>query len=198
MRRVVLADGRVPRFPDPATPSMRSLFPERGDDPRAFVVVNAGPAAGAAGLFDADTAAPPRALRAKLRPADIPGLPAAARYAVWDGRSRPRLVAPDAAFALSSAPRDRFAIANVAPVLDGRFAAFGLADLLVPAVAVERAEETPDGFRVRLAGGGRFAAWCAARPAAVRDGRKDVPFSWDPAARLLFADVRSRDVSVRV
>ena len=198
VRRVVLADGRVPRFPDPATPSMRSLFPERGDDPRAFVVVNAGPAAGAAGLFDADTAAPPRALRAKLRPADIPGLPAAARYAVWDGRSRPRLVAPDAAFALSSAPRDRFAIANVAPVLDGRFAAFGLADLLVPAVAVERAEETPDGFRVRLAGGGRFAAWCAARPAAVRDGRKDVPFSWDPAARLLFADVRSRDVSVRV
>ena len=51
------------------------------------------------------------------------------------------------------------------------------------------AEETPEGFRVRLAGGGRFAAWCAARPAAVRIGKKDVPFSWDPAARLLLADV---------
>ena len=55
--------------------------------------------------------------------------------------------------------------------------------------AVSVAEETPEGFRVRLAGGGRFAAWCAARPAAVRVGKKDVPFSWDPATRLLLADV---------
>lgn len=189
LRRVALADGRVPRFPDPATPSLRSLFPEPGDDPRAFVVVNAGPAAGAAGLFDADTAAPAKTVRAKVRPSDIPGLPAAARYAAWDGRSRPRLVAPGGAIPLSAGPRDRFAIASVAPVLGGRFAAFGLADLLAPAAAVSVAEETPEGFRVRLAGGGRFAAWCAARPAAVRIGKKDVPFSWDPAARLLLADV---------
>jgi len=197
LRRVALADGRVPRFPDPATPSLRSLFPEPGDDPRAFVVVNAGPAAGAAGLFDADTGAPARTVRAKVRPADIPGLPAAARYAVWDGRSRPRLVAPGAAFALSTGPRDRFAIATVAPVLGGRFAAFGLANLLAPAATVLSATAASDGsLSVRLAGGGRFAAWCAARPASVRTGRKDVPFSWDPATGLLLADVPSARLSV--
>ena len=72
--------------------------------------------------------------------------------------------------------------------LGGRFAAFGLADLLVPATAVLAAEETPDGgFAVKLAGGDRFAAWCAARPAAVRAGRKAVDFEWDPATRLLLA-----------
>ena len=189
LRRVSLPDGRVPRFPDPATPALRSVFPEPGDDPRAFVVVNAGPAAGCAGLFDADTAAPPRAVRAKVRPADVPGLPDAPRYAAWDGRARPRLLARDAALALSTGPRDRFAIATFAPVLGGRFAAFGLAGLLAPAAAVRSAEEAPESFRVRLAGGGRFAAWCASRPAALRAGRKDVPFSWDPATGLLLADV---------
>ncbi len=191
LRRVALPDGRVPRFPDPATPALRSLFPEPGDDPRAFVVVNAGPAAGAAGLFDADTAAPARAVRAKVRPADVPGLPAAARYAVWDGRSRPRLVAPDGAVALAAAPRDRFAIATVAPVLGGRFAAFGLADMLAPAAAVLGADAAADGsFAVRLAGGGRFAAWCAARPGRVAlASGADVPFAWDPATGLLVADI---------
>ena len=190
LRRVALPDGRVPRFPDPATPSLRSLFPEPGDDPRAFVVVNAGPAAGAAGLFDADTAAPARAVRAKVRPADVPGLPAAARYAVWDGRSRPRLVAPDAAVPLSTGPRDRYAIATFAPVLGGRFAAFGLANLLVPGAALKGAEETPNGFSVRLAGPGRFAAWCADRPArTILDGKRPLPFEYDPRTRLLFVDV---------
>ena len=197
LRRVALADGRVPRFPDPATPSLRSLFPEPGDDPRAFVVVNAGPAAGAAGLFDAETAAPARAVRAKVRPADIPGLPAAARYAVWDGRSRPRLVAPESVFALSAASRDRFAIATVSPVLGGRFAAFGLADMLVPAATVLEAAAHADGvFAVRLAGPGRFAAWCASRPASLRSGWKDVPFSWDRATGLLLADVPAGRISV--
>ena len=192
LRRVALPDGRVPRFPEPATPSPRSLFPEPGDDPRAFVVVNAGPAAGAAGLFDADTAAPARAVRAKVRPADIPGLPAAARYAVWDGRSRPRLVARGAAFALSAA-RDRFAIATVSPVLGGRFAAFGLANLLAPGAALTDAEETSGGsFAVRLAGPGRFAAWCRERPrevAFLSGGRGAITFAWDSASRLLVADV---------
>ena len=190
LRRVALPDGRVPRFPGPATPSLRSLFPEPDDDPRAFVVVNAGPAAGAAGLFDAETGSPARVVRAKVRPADIPGLPAAARYAVWDGRSRPRLVASGAAFALSTGPRDRFAIANVAPVLAGRFAAFGLADLLAPAATVLSATAAADGsFAVRLAGPGRFAAWCADRPArAMLDGRP-LPFEYDPRTRLLFVDV---------
>ena len=201
LRRVALPDGRVPRFPAPATPSLRSLFPEPGDDPRAFVVVNAGPAAGAAGLFDTDTGAPARTVRATVRPADIPGLPAAARYAVWDGRSRPRLVAPGAAVALSAAPRDRFALATVAPVLGGRFAAFGLANILAPAAAVLAAAETPDGaFAVRLAGPGRFAAWCAARPASLRAGGKALPFSWDPATGLLLTDVTgpSKGASVSI
>lgn len=190
LRRVALPDGRVPRFPDPATPSLRSLFPEPGDDPRAFVVVNAGPAAGAAGLFDADTAAPARTVRATFRPSDIPGLPAAARYAVWDGRSRPRLVAPGAAVALSTGPRDRFALATVAPVLGGRFAAFGLADLLAPGATVLAATAATGAAEVRLAGGGRFAAWCREKPheVALAAGGA-IPFAWDPATKLLLADV---------
>ena len=188
--RVALPDGRVPRFPDPATPSLRSLFPEAGDDPRAFVVVNAGPAAGAAGLFDADTAAPARTVRAKVRPADIPGLPVAARYAVWDGRSRPRLVAPDAAAALSTGSRARFAVATVAPVLDGRFAAFGLADFLAPGATVLAATAASGAAEIRLAGGGRFAAWCREKPRGVAlAGGGAITFAWDPATKLLLADV---------
>ena len=45
------------------------------------------------------------------------------------------------------------------------------------------------GLAVRLAGPGRFAAWCARRPASLRAGRKDVPFAWDPATGLLLADI---------
>ena len=189
IRRACFADGRVPRFPDPATPAVRSLFPEPGDDPRAFVVVNAGPAAGCAGLFDADTAAPPRAVRAKLRPCDVPGLPAAARYAVWDGRARPRFAAPAAAVALAAGRAERFAVATFAPVLGGRFAAFGLENLYAPAAALLAAGLDGDTVAVRIAGGGRFAAWSAARPVAVRAGRKAVPFTWNPATGLLRADV---------
>ena len=84
-----------------------------------------------------------------------------------------------------------------APVLGDRFAALGLANLLAPAATVLSATAASDGsFAVRLAGGGRFAAWCAARPASVRAGRKDVPFSWDPATGLLLADATAARLSV--
>ena len=102
----------------------------------------------------------------------------------------PRLLAREGALALSTGPRDRFAIATFAPVLGGRFAAFGLANLLVSAAALQGAEETPDGFSVRLAGPGRFAAWCADRPARATLGkRKTLPFQYDPKTHLLSVDV---------
>lgn len=193
LRRVSLPDGRVPRFPDPATPALRSLFPEPGDDSRAFVVANAGPAAGCAGLFDASTAEPARPVRAAVAPADLPGLPRAARYAALLPGGGVRLAGRRAAVPLETGA-ERFAVATFAPVLGGRFAAFGSADLLAPAAALESVGETPEGFLARLAGPGRFAAWCAARPDAVagEDGAP-LPFEWDGATGLLLADVPAPD-----
>ena len=197
LRRVAFPDGRVPRFPQPATPALRSLFPEAGDDPRAFVVVNANACAGCAALFDAATGEPLRAVRATIRPSDIPGVPDAERYAVWNGRGTPRLVAPDGAVVLSSGRR-RFSVVTVAPVRDGRFAAFGLAGLHAPAAALESVRPVRGGYAVRLSGGGRFAAWCASPPKRVLAGRREIPFSHDTRTGLLFADVTTRTLTVRL
>ena len=190
LRRVALPDGRVPRFPNPATPSLRSLFPEPGDDPRAFVVVNSGVFSGAAGLFDTDTAAPARPVRADVRPADVPGLPTAPRFAALLPDGSVRLVDRDASLPLQTGD-NRFALVTFAPVFDDRFAAFGLANLLAPGAAVEEVSATASGFVVRLAGPGRFAAWCREKPRDISflsGGKGPLPFSWDPATGLLLAE----------
>ena len=101
------------------------------------------------------------------------------RYAVWDGRGMPRLVAPDGTVALSTG-RHRFSIATVAPVWNGRFAAFGLAELHTPAAALESVRPVCGGYAVCLTGGGCFAAWCASPPKRVLAGRMEIPFASPP------------------
>ena len=103
------------------------------------------------------------------------------RYAVWDGRGMPRLVAPDGTVALSTG-RHRFSIATVAPVWNGRFAAFGLAELHTPAAALESVRPVCGGYAVCLTDGGCFAAWCASPPKRVLAGRMEIPFA-SPAHR---------------
>ena len=176
---------------------MRSIFPEAGDDPRGFVVVNSNNCAGCAALFDAATGEPTRAVSAMIGPGDIPGIPAAARYAAWDGRGKPRLVGASSTIRLSTGRR-RFAVATMAPILDGRFAAFGLSGLHAPATALQSVLPMRGGYEVRLSGGGRLAAWCAEKPSRVLAGRRKIPFAHDAGTGMLLADVPTSPTAVRL
>ena len=210
LRRVALADGRVPRFPNPATPSIRTLFPEPGDDPRAFVVVNSGVSSGAAVLFDADTAAPARPVRAAVTAEEVFGRDdplfrfcRVRTFLLWTGDGGVRFVGRDEPVVLETGP-DRFAVASFVPFrssgapkdlgFDGTFAAIGFPSLLVPSAAVVCAGPGRDHDGARLAGPGRFAAWIADRPIHVFLGdeggdQEALPFEYDPETHLLFVDV---------
>ncbi len=210
LRRVAFADGRVPRFPNPATPSLRSLFPEPGDDPRAFVVVNSGTSSGAAGLFDVGTAEPARPVRATVTAEEVFGRDhtlfrfcRVRTFLLWTDDGTVRFVRRDEPVVLETGP-DRFRIASFLPFrssgacgdlgFDGTFAAIGFPSLLVPSAAVVCAGPGRDHDGVKLAGPGRFAAWIADRPIHVflGDGGGDqeaLPFEYDPETHLIFVDV---------
>lgn len=210
LRRVAFADGRVPRFPNPATPSLRSLFPEPGDDPRAFVVVNSGTSSGAAGLFDVGTAEPARPVRAAVTAEEVFGRDHALfrscrvrTFLLWTDDGTVRFVRRDEPVVLETGPQ-RFRIASFLPFrssgargdlgFDGTFAAIGFPSLLVPSAAVVCAGPGRDHDGVKLAGPGRLAAWTADRPLRVflENGsadRESLPFEYDPETHLLFVDV---------
>lgn len=188
LRRVSLADGRVPRWPQPARPTRESLFVDPAAGQRLLKVANSSAHVGAVALFHcavADAGQPPaQAIADTFSPADVPGL-AGERFVILGSESRRVLrIGRKTRIAVSLAPLHAETF-TVAPELHG-VAVLGLDGMLNGAAAVRNLEwPTRDTLHATMLGGAPALFFCTRRPRVVTvDGRR-VRARYDARTNLL-------------
>lgn len=171
LRRLVLPDGRVPRFPRPGRPPASRWF----DDPLAgrvpLVLGNASHAGVAAVAFFHCGAeeAMSGAMDFSWRPAELEGLGAGAELVVFDplAETVERARRGQARREQLAAPGE-VAVRVVSPLVGGLVAPLGLRGMPAGAAAVA-AVALPELGRVRVefAHAGEQVFWCARKPSAI-------------------------------
>jgi len=194
LRKLVLSDGSVPLADRPGVPTRDCLFHDPTQEDVLLKIANtaAGGTAGLVGVFHARYRGEGdnTALTGPVSPSDVPGLPAAGRYAAFAHHGGElRAVEHTGRLAVTLPPLSA-EVFTFAPIDDG-IAAVGLPALFNAAGVIRSAGWEPGRgvFAVDLhpASSGELLFWCEWAPASVELDGAHVAFSYDGSASRLVA-----------
>ncbi len=166
LRKLVLPDGRTLRALQPARLTRDCLFHDPTREDVLLKIFNLNYQAGVIGVFNArydPQSSGNGMITGSITPKDVAGLEGEL-FAIYAHNSRElRLIKCDEQWELAL-PQAGFEIFTVVPVDQG-VAPLGLVELFNSAGAVvEKSFITPEIYRIKTRGAGRFALWCSRKP----------------------------------
>ena len=197
LRRLVLADGRIPRFLNPGQPLARCLFHDPMTEAIPLVLVNAHGPNAAIGFFNCRVEPAPGPVNFVWSPDDIPSL-SGGTFVIHQpisgethicGRTQERVERLETAGSC--------AVWTIAPLVGNLLAALGLesyfaAAATVDAVKVDRSRLV----RVTIRFGGIHLFWCAAPPLSVVCAGIQVKSTFDEGTHLLRVEITTSHSAV--
>jgi raffinose synthase len=194
LRRLVLPDGRVPRFPRPGRPPARWLFVDPLREAAPLVLANASTGGVAAvAFFHCGAESTAAKIEARWRASDLPGLAPGGEIVIHDPVSGASTVAARGAAQLERLPAPgAVALRVVSPIFGDLAAPLGLSGMPGGAAAVEAVETPAAGsVRVRLAYPGNHDIWCRQAPATVWLDGDRIQVRYDTRTKLLRLTLRA-------
>jgi len=189
LRKLVLADGRALRWPQPALPSPASVYRDPRHEPCLLKSGNHLGDLGAVAVFHAQAGGP--ALADRVSPADATGL-RRGRYAAFrQGTGELRVLEPGQAWELRLASMES-ELFHFAPI-DQDVAVLGLLDKFNGPAAVAAYGWGESGhYRADVAEGGRIGFYARLRPRRVTVNDRPASARWDRKSGLLVVAAKSR------
>ncbi|MBA2482721.1 MAG: hypothetical protein H0V44_18815 [Planctomycetes bacterium] len=200
LKKMVLADGRVPRALDLGLPTRDCLFADPTREPVLLKVFNRNVSGGVVAAFNCNhhpEEKDRRSISGQVRPSDVEGL-AGDAFALFAQTTQTVTTAPHNAGVSLDLAELAFEIVTVAPIVGG-VAIIGLADRFNSGGAVASMDPDPrGGVRVELRDGGRFLAWCERKPSVVEVDSRPAAFAYRSADRTVHLDLPNGPHHVRI
>jgi raffinose synthase len=189
LRRLVLADGRALRWPQPSLPAPECVYRDPRTEPCLLKAGNHQGDLGAVAVFHAQPDGPP--LSGRVSPADVPALRRGHYAACRQSTGEVTLLAPGQSLPITLEAMGS-EIILLSPVDQG-VAVFGLLEKFNSSAAVRSYEWVDAGrFRAVVLEGGTIGFYCARRPRGVRANDRPARASWDRKSGRLTVSCKSR------
>lgn len=194
LRKLVCSDGSVLLADQPALPTLDSLLLDPSRDHCLFKIWNRHGRAAVVSAFNCNLATgAPRLLSGLIGAADVPALAGDLFVVYAHCAETPSVVNGVERWSVALGP-GCFELYTFIPIDEG-FAAVGLVDMFNSRAAVsEEIRRGDESCAITLRDGGRFVAYAARHPRAVRVDERSVPFTFDAARGRLdtYVDQRGR------
>ena len=190
LKRLVLPDGRIPRFSQPARPPRRWLFNNPLTSGAPLCLVNRSGPLAVFGIFNCRIAPTEEAIELSWSLFDIFGT-VSELCVIHDPIDKVvRLLCPGEMQNENLKRRGGFRIWTVSPLVGGIFAPLGLEGYIAAAAGVGSVEHLGHGvFWIGIRHRGTHLAWAASPPASVSHEGKTIRSWYDEGSRLLRFEV---------
>jgi raffinose synthase len=185
LRKIVLPDGRVPRFPQPGKPPARFLFDNPATSGKPLVLANHSAAGVAvAGFFNCATEGK---VATRWSPSDLAGLTESRTVVVHDPDTLATIETYSSArHAIELSKPGSVAVRIISPLVNGLAAPLGLCGMPAGAAIVTEAAPAGDStVRLRHSLAGNLAVWCRRKPARVTLSGKAVSTKWNASTGIM-------------